>query len=348
MTADTVTRLRWGVIGIGDFLTGTIAPAMAAEPACRLFAAVSRDQERVSDFGRAFGVDHTYTDYDEMLANPDVDAVYIATPNSMHAAQVIAAARAGKHVFCEKPMANNVPDAVAAVAACDRAGVRLGIDFHNRYLPWIQDASRIVAAGTIGSVRIVELDVGSGPRRYDNWRADPGIAGLGSVHNVGVHAFDFLRAILGSEPVEVSAMFDVEPGTGSVEMLAMLLMRFDDGALVYCNCNETVPHPRNEITIYGTKGRIVGTRFTRSRFDGDLTVTVGHEETVTHYPAPQAHRGCLAAFTQAVLESREPDPSGLDGLRSVQLCDAIARSARERRSVGVDYSAGGHSLAGPS
>lgn len=336
-----MTELGWGVVGIGQFLTGTIAPAIAAEPNCRLVAAVSRDQERASSFAREFDVPHAYDDYALMLSNPEVDVVYIATPNAHHSRQVIAAAEARKHVFCDKPLATDSAGALAAVQACDRAGVLLGVNFHNRYLPWVQDVATIVRSGAIGEVQVVEVDVGSGPRHYTNWRSDPDLAGLGTVHNVGVHALDFLRVILDAEPVDVVAMFDEPPESGAVEMLALILIRFDNGALVYGNCNEKVPHPSNAIVIHGSAGRITGTGFTRSRVDGDLTVVDIDGETTTHYPAPEAHRLAVAGFARAVIEGRQPSPSGLDGLRSAQLCESIARSVVERRVVAVPPAPGG-------
>jgi 1,5-anhydro-D-fructose reductase (1,5-anhydro-D-mannitol-forming) len=266
-----------------------------------------------------------------------VDAVFIATPNAYHAEQVITAAQAGKHVLCDKPLANNVVDARRALEACSVAGVSLGINFHNRHLPWVRDVSRLIADGAIGDVEMVQVQVSSGPRHYDNWRADPEIAGLGSVHNVGVHGLDFLRVILSSDPVEVVAMFDVAPDTGGVEMLALITMRFANGALVHYNANERLRDPLNDIVIYGSAGRIVGTSFTRSRSDGELAVLTDSGETVTRYPAPQAHRLSLAAFTHAVLAGEEPNASGVDGLRSAQVCEAIAISVRERRLVEVGY-----------
>ncbi len=329
-------QLRWGVVGIGRFLQSTIAPAMASEPECELVAAVSRDPDRAATFAAAFDVAHTYTDLADMLADTEVDAVYIATPNALHAAQVIESARSGKHVLCEKPLAIDTASAAAAVEACAEAGVRLGVNFHNRHMPWVQDVRRLVADGIVGRVDLIEVEVGSGHRRYDNWRVDPAMSGLGSVHNVGVHALDFLRLILDAEATAVTAMFDTGAEDPSVEMLALLLLRFSNGTLVYCNCNESLLHPTNEITIHGSKGRIVGSGLTRSRNDGDLTLLIGEIETVTHYPAPDAHRRCLAAFTRAALDHSEPDPSGIDGLRSVELCEAIARSVREGREVVVD------------
>ncbi len=329
--------LGWGVIGIGNIVQGTIAPAMLAEPECDLVAAVSRDQGRADDFAAEFGARYAYTSYEEMLANPEVEAVFIATPNALHADQVVAAAGADKHVLCDKPLAINVPDAARALEACTDAGVKLGLNFHYRHLPWVQDVTRIIGDGEIGEVKVIHLEVGSGTRHYDNWRADPEMAGLGSVHNVGVHGLDFLRVILDSEPVEVMAMMDHAPGSGSVEMLALIMLRFDNGAVVYCNLNETLPNPQNDISIYGSAGRILGRAFTRSRSDGDMTVLSEDAETVTDYPAPEGHRMSVTAFTRAILSDDEPNASGLDGLRSAQVCEAIGRSAKERRLVEVEY-----------
>ncbi|MET0697608.1 MAG: Gfo/Idh/MocA family oxidoreductase [Acidimicrobiia bacterium] len=330
-------RLSWGIIGIGNVVRSTMAPAMVVEPACDLVAAVSRNQGRADDFALEFGARFAYSDYDEMLANPEVDAVFIATPNLFHADQVVAAARAGKHVFCDKPLGINVADARRALDACESAGVSLGVNFHNRHLPWVRDVSRLIAVGTIGDVRVVQLQVASGPRHYDNWRADPVMAGLGSVHNVGVHGLDFLRVLLHSDPVEVMAMFDQAPGSGEVEMLALIQLRFENGVMVQYNANEKLRDPLNDIVIYGTQGRVVGRSFTRSRSDGELAILTDAGETTTGYPAPEAHRLSLAAFTNAVLSGEEPNASGLDGLRSAQVCEAIERSAREGQTVEVVY-----------
>jgi predicted dehydrogenase len=250
---------------------------------------------------------------------------------------VVAAAGAAKHVFCDKPLGTNVADARRALDACESAGVSLGVNFHNRHLPWVRDVSRLLAEGTIGAIRVIQLQVASGPRHYDNWRADPVMAGLGSVHNVGVHGLDFLRVLLQSDPVEVMAMFDQAPGSGGVEMLALIQLRLENGVMVQYNANETLRDPLNDIVIYGTEGRVMGKSFTRSRSDGELAILTDAGETITRYPAPEAHRLSLAAFTNAVLRGEEPNASGLDGLRSAQVCEAIERSARERRLVEVAH-----------
>jgi 1,5-anhydro-D-fructose reductase (1,5-anhydro-D-mannitol-forming) len=330
-----MTTLGWGVIGLGNIVNSTIAPAMLAEPSCDLVAGVSRDQGRADAFAAKFGARFAYDDYDRMLANPEVEAVFIATPNSLHAQEVVAAARAGKHVLCDKPMATNVPDALLEIEECRRAGVKFGINFHNRHLDWVRDVKEMLTGGVVGEVEAVEVEVGSGTRRYDNWRTDPEMAGLGSIYSVGVHVLDFLRLILASEAVEVAAMFDQEPGGGAVERLGMVLIRFANGTMAYANCNERLAYPRNDVVFFGSKGRIAGFGLTRARVDGQLTVLTEEGETTTSYPAPEAHQRAVAAFSKAVLSDETPNASDIDGLRSMQLCDAIARSVAERRVVQV-------------
>ena len=331
-------RLGWGVIGIGNIVQSTIAPALVAEPACELVAATSRDQVRAEKFADTFGARYAYSDYQQMLSNPEVEAVFIATPNALHADNVIAAARAGKHVLCDKPMATNLADAVRELEECGQAEVKFGVNFHNRHLEWVHDVKQLLATGAIGEILAVEVEVGSGTRHYTNWRNEPHMAGLGSVYNVGVHAFDFLRLILDSEAIDVVALFDHVPGTGEVERLGMILLRYANGTMAYVNCNEKVAFPHNDFVFFGSEGRIAGYGLTRARVDGELTVVTENGSTTTPYPAPGAHQRAIAAFTDAVLTDGEPSASGLDGLRSMELCDAIARSVTERRTVRVDYS----------
>ena len=195
----------------------------------------------------------------------------------------------------------------------------------------------MVSEGRIGDIEVIQVEGGSGPRHYDNWRADPAMAGLGTVYNVGVHMLDFFRWILDSEATEVTALFDRQPGSGEIEMLAMVLLRFGNGTMAYLNANERLLFPQNDIAIHGKKGRIIGAGVTRSRADGELRLLTEEGETVTPYSNVGAHRRSVAAFARAVLAGETPNASGVDGLRSIQLCDAIARSVRERRTVEVDY-----------
>jgi 1,5-anhydro-D-fructose reductase (1,5-anhydro-D-mannitol-forming) len=190
----------------------------------------------------------------------------------------------------------------------------------------------LIAAGGIGSVRLVQIELGPGRKLPQNWRTVPGLAGLGVMNNLGVHAYDLLRHLLGSEVVEATAVVDVEPGF-EVDTLALALLRFGNGALAYVNANQSLPNPQQDLSVHGTEGTVLGRDVTRSNLTGSLSVT-GRAGTVERaVSSAGAYVATVTDFADAVLEGREPSPSGLDGLRSVELTDALARSARERRSV---------------
>ena len=324
-----MTKNGWGLVGTGRIADDRILPGINAHAGNKLVAIVSRDQGRADTFARKFGAQHAYTSFDEMLRNPEVTVVAIHTPNAQHADQAVAAAHAGKHVFCDKPMATSVADAERIVRECERAGVKLGINFHNRFMPCFVETRRILESGEIGEVQLVQLEASPGARpgaRLATWRVDPVMAGLGTTYSIGVHVYDILRYLLASEITMVSAFFDTPYGV--MEETNMSLFRFANGVLAQLSVHEKSPFPHNDFVIYGSKGRIVGRGLTRSRAGGELQVmTVDGKTRSTEFPATNAHGACVAAFSDALLDGRDPVPSGIDGLRSVQVTDAMARSA---------------------
>jgi 1,5-anhydro-D-fructose reductase (1,5-anhydro-D-mannitol-forming) len=319
----------WGLIGAGRIADDRVLPGINAFPGNKLVAVVSRDQGRADAVAKKFGAQHAYTSYDEMLRNPEVTVVAIHTPNALHAELAIAAAQAGKHVFCDKPMATSVADAERMVAECDKAGVKLGVFFHNRFMPCFTDTRRIIASGEIGEVQLVQLEASPGARpggRLGSWRVDPSIAGLGTTYSIGVHVYDILRYLLASEVATASAFFDKPRGV--MEEINMSMLRFENGVIAQLSVYENSPLPHNDFIVYGTKGRLTGRGLTRSRAGGELQLTTTDDTMrTTQYPPINAHGECIAAFSTALLEGRDPSPSGIDGLRSVQLTDAMARSA---------------------
>ena len=334
-----MTKNGWGLIGTGRIADDRILPGINAHAGNKLVAVVSRDQGRADAFARKFGAQHAYTSYDEMLRNPDVTVAAIHTPNSQHAGQAIAAARAGKHVFCDKPMATSVADAERIVRECENAGVKLGVNFHNRFMPCFIETRRIIESGEIGEVQLVQFEASPGARsggRLATWRVDPALAGLGTTNSIGVHVYDILRYQLGSEIAMVSAFFDTPRGV--MEETNLSMFRFANGVLGQLSVHEKTPFPHNDFVIYGSKGRITGRGLTRSRAGGELHVMTADGKTrSTEFPAINAHGACVAAFSEALLNGRDPVPSGIDGLRSVQLTDAMARSAWDGVHVRLAY-----------
>lgn len=329
----------WGLIGTGRIADERILPGIKSHPGNDLVAVVSRDRMRANAFAEKFGARHAYTSYEDMLRNSDVTVVAIHTPNSQHAEQIIAAARAGKHVFCDKPMTTSTADAERALRECEKAGVRLGINFHNRFMPGFIETRRTIESGEIGEVRLVQMEASPGARpggRLGTWRIDPAIAGLGTTYSIGVHVYDILRYLIASEVEMVSAFFDTPRGV--MEETNVALLRFSSGVLAQLSVHEKSPFPHNDFVIYGSKGRITGRGLTRSRAGGVLEVVNGSGESRTsEYPAINAHAACIAACSDALLEGREFVPSGIDGLRSAQLTDAMARSAYDGLHVRLAY-----------
>ena len=328
----TSDRIGWGIVGLGRIADTEIAPAIAAAPNSTLAGVVSRTAAKARDFAARHGAAAAYSDYSALLEDPSVDAVYIATPNALHADQVVAAAEAGKRVLCDKPLATTVADAERAVAACAAAGVRLGITFQTRHHEGMRDLRDLLAAGGIGAVRLVQIELGPGRRLPQNWRTDPRLAGAGVMNNLGVHAYDLLRFLLGAEVVEATAVVDVEPGF-EVDTLALALLRFDNGALAYVNANQSLPNPQQDLSVHGTEGSVIARNVMRADLTGTISVTGRDGTSERSVCSAGAFLATVHGFADAVLGGREPSPSGLDGLRSVQVVDALARSARERRSV---------------
>ncbi|HEV2358732.1 MAG TPA: Gfo/Idh/MocA family oxidoreductase [bacterium] len=329
--------LGWGIIGTGGFAGSATAPAIQAlGDQGSLIAAVSRDRGRADAFAAQHGAKRAYTDYADLLRDRDVDIVYISTPNAQHAEQALAAARAGKHVLCEKPLALSVSDARRMVEAFEAAGLKLGTHFQTRHHTAFVETKRLLQRRAIGDVILVQIEASSGANPFRSWRADPQLAGLGSINNIAVHPFDLVRHLLGSEVREVTAMTDVARGA-ELEHMVLALLRFQNGAMAYVNANQKVPNFQPDIDIYGTAGRILGVDCTRPFRDGELRVLTAAGEQVTKHSSKDAVVRSVAAFNDAVKQDHEPNASGLDGLRSVQLTDAVVRSAREGRLVEVAY-----------
>ena len=329
--------LGWGIIGTGGFAGSATAPAIKAlGERGSLVGVVSRDQGRADAFAAQHGARRAYTDYADLLRDRDVDIVYISTPNAQHAEQALAAARAGKHVLCEKPLALSAADARRMVDAFGAAGLKLGTHFQTRHHTAFVETKRLLEQRAIGDVILVQIEVSSGANPFRSWRADPQLAGLGSINNIAVHPFDLLRYLLGSEVKEVTAVTDVGRST-ELEHMVLALLRFQNGALAYVNANQKVPNFQPDIDIYGTAGRIVGIDTTRPFRVGELRVLTGAGEQTTKYSSMDAVVRSVAAFNDAFAHDREPNASGTDGLRSVQLTDAVIRAAREGRLVEVAY-----------
>jgi len=331
--------LGWGVVSTGRAADVLVGPAINVAEGSKITAVYSRDKARADDYAARHDVARAYTSYDEMLADPAVEVVYIASPNSVHYEQVVAAAAAGKHVYCDKPLAMTPDEARRAVDACRYAGVKLGVNFQTRHYAANQEAKRLIDEGTIGDVKLMEIASCAGNNPLKGWRTDPGLAGMGAVNNVAVHPLDLACYLAGSEVTEVVALTNVGR-SDELETLPLVLLRFESGAMAYINGNQAVPNPRADMEVYGSEGRISGRSTTRPGMDGELLVKKndGEEKSIL-FDTKDGFKRAIQTFNEAITNDTEPNPSGEDGLRSVELVNAIARSARDGSVVQVGKAA---------
>ena len=331
--------LGFAVVGPGRFASGRIVPALARAQGCAAVAVVSRDRQRAEQFAAEHGVPAAYDDLGAALADPRVDAVWVATPHNLHRPVVEAAAAARKHVLCEKPLATTIEDARAIVYACRQAGVALGTGFHLRHHPLHVEARRLVTAGALGTVVSaqgewsLESEIGSGAP----WRRDPEASGGGIVTGTGIHVLDLLRYVLDDELAAVSAVTDaVISPAAPVETRALALLRFARGALGVIRCARPVHSPPNDLLVQGTRAALTGRSTVDEASHGRLEVA-GAETELTGVPAGTNMYAVQAqAFAQAALSGEEPNASGWDGLAVTIITAALYESARTGREVRIE------------
>jgi 1,5-anhydro-D-fructose reductase (1,5-anhydro-D-mannitol-forming) len=312
---------------------GRMAPALTRAEGTRLAAVCSRDLARAEEVARQFGFARAYDSYQQLLSDDGVDAVYICTPNSLHAEQTIAAARAGKHVLVEKPMALSVAEAEAMVEACDAAGVRLGLGFHLRHHPAHHEVRGLIADGSLGDILLYDARwIVASPRR-DGWWQDPSMIGAYIFMARGVHLVDFVSFLSGREPVEATMITDAQGAGRPLEETAVATVRMDDNSIATLVAARGVAGAENSFAVYGTAGNVQGVGTIGPVARGTVAIASQRPRTETRYDGPDPFQAEIEAFNRSVNEGTAPSASGLDGLRVVRVTEALLESARTARTV---------------
>ncbi|MER3397302.1 MAG: fructose reductase [Chloroflexota bacterium] len=331
-----MTQLGWAIISTGRHPDARMAPAINRARNSRLVAVMSRDLDRAKAFAARHGALRAYDSLEAVLADPDVQAVYIASPNHLHAEQTIAAVQAGKHVLCEKPMALTVEDGRRMVEAARAAGVKLGVAFHCRHHPAHRWAREVVGSGGLGEIVYATAcwsALALGPR--PEWWSKPEQVGGGAIMGTGVHVLDLLRFVLGREVVEVFAYQDSPP----IEFTDSILLRFDDGSTAHVVCSRKVAYPNNDLNIYGVAGRVRAYDTISTDLKGSLEVVTGAGTTSETFeaedPARALYVGLVEDFARAVLDGGEPAATGEDGLKNIEVTLAVFEANRTGRAVRV-------------
>ena len=340
--------LGWAIVSPGHYPENTFAPSIRAADDAELVAICSRDMGRAQAFAQRHGATAAYDSVEELVKDPRVDVVYIASPNDLHSRYTKTAAEAGKHVLCEKPMALTTEDAADMVRICRANGVKLGLGFESVHHPGYQRSRQMVKDGVVGTVSLAQAQWAGGVRGVlepparsgglnEWWEMPEMVGGASAMMGQGVHAVNALRYLLGQEVVEVAAMTDGQRAEKPLEHVGTMLLRFDGGAIGMAVCGRKMPDMKTDAVVYGSDGRIVLENTMGIPLQGRLEVvseTVNTSEEWDFDPLGTT-REEVEAFNRAVRQDTEPYASGIDGLRVVEVTVAVIESASTGRTVKV-------------
>lgn len=331
--AATNPVVRWGIIGLGRLPTELIAPIINRSPGSVLVACAGSAIEKSRAFAEQFGASRAYSSIDELAADGDIDAIFIATPNALHHSMVIAAARGGKHILCEKPFALSVAEGREMVEACRAANVILRVGFQIRLEEILGRAREIVASGKLGDLRAVQLERNAGTAfKMKPWRKDSAQGGV--VFDVMVHLLDLVEWITGLRFREVSAYSHPDRRAGAADDTVAVLGNMDGECQAFLRASREIPYAENGLMIQGSKGMLVASPL---RFAGECTLRVQTAEGTVEerFPATPIYPREIEAFEREVVGGAGTLASGEDGVRSIEVTVAILEAINARRSISL-------------
>jgi len=324
--------VRFGIAGFGLHAVKRLMPGFAKARNCRVTALSRRDPERAKQSAREFGIEHAFTSTAELCACPDVDAVFIATPDAMHLADVCEAVRNRKPVLVEKPMAMNAAEARLMVDSANNAGVLLGVAHVMRFEESVRWFRERIAAGTVGKPVLARAAfVAPLLTSARTWIGDPRLATGGPLADVGVHCFDTLRYILNGEVQSVMAQATYD-SHWVVEASGTTLFMFASGTLATMSVSARAPY-QTLLEVIGEDGVLVAVNALNVEHPITLDLRRGFDvierrEVVND----RAYTAQVEAFAEAAESGKPFAIPGEEGLQNQRILDAIFRSVKSGNS----------------
>ncbi|MCX6049427.1 MAG: Gfo/Idh/MocA family oxidoreductase [Chloroflexi bacterium] len=331
----------WGILGAGKIAERQMAPAIAQAHDQQLVAVMRRDLDQAQQFAAKHGAARVYTAVEALLADAEVNAVYVATPPYLHADHVIQAAEQGKHVLCEKPMALNTAQAQLMIDACRANHVQLMICYYQRYNARHQQIKRLLDAQAIGQVTSLRVNFSDYfPPQPGFWHHDPAISGGGPLMDLGIHCIDLVR-YLGGPIVEVCALVDTLIAPSPVEDTATLLLKLANGAQAVVTSHWSTaifdPNQANGLEIAGTHGSIQAAPIQAKDSSGTLRLLTaeGGQDFSVAPGGQRPHVALLEDFAKALTNGTPVPVSGEEGMAGLAVIEAAYASARTGMRVKV-------------
>jgi predicted dehydrogenase len=326
--------VRWGLVGCGDIAEKRVAAALRESRGSTLVAVARARAELAAEFAARHHARRSYPDWRTLVRDPEIDAVYVATPVRHHAEQAIAAAEAGKHVLCEKPMGLDVAECERMLASARTHGIRLGVAYYRHHYPVVGRLREILASGEIGRPVLVEIQAHEEfdvpPDHPRAWFLRKAEAGGGPLFDFGCHRIEVLLDLLGPADEVHASLANVRFARRDVEDTAVVHFRFRSGALAVLTVTHAGFEPRDTLDLYGSEGSAHAAVLN----DGCLSVvTAAGARDETHPPHANRHQPLVEDFVEAVLQNREPVVTGALGLEVNRVLATIDEESTRAASV---------------
>ena len=306
-------KVSFGLIGCGDIARKRVAPAIRELQNCELVAVNRAQANLAQSFAKEFGARRWYANWRELLQDKEINAVYIATPVYLHVEQTIAAAEAGKHVLCEKPMALDVAECDRMIDACRRNGVKLGIAYYRHFYPVVRRIKEILESGEIGKPVVAQINAFEWfdppvdhPRA---WLLKKAQSGGGPMFDFGCHRIEVLLDLFGKVGNLKSTMTN-DFFQREVEDVGVATFQFEQGVCATLTVAHSAREPQDTLDVFGSKGSLHVSVLN----EGTLRVlSESGERTESLPPAANIHQPLIEDFVQAVIEDREAIVTGQIG-----------------------------------
>jgi 1,5-anhydro-D-fructose reductase (1,5-anhydro-D-mannitol-forming) len=332
--------LGWGLLGASDIAKTRMIEAINGQPDSSVAAVMSTSEERAKSYAAENAIPRYYASVEGLLADPDVDVVYISTTNERHKAEVTAAAKAGKHVLCEKPLALTMPDARDMLETCKQARVVLGTNHHLRNAVTHRTVRRLIKEGVIGKPLAARVfHAVYLPPRLQGWRLKNPEAGGGVILDITVHDADTLHFALDDDALEVVALSEQQGlAQGALEDAVMGVIRFRSGLLAQFHDAFTIRHTHTGFEVHGTEGSLFGEDVMTQEPQGRLFLRKGEKrEELDLGPHENLYAHQVRHFNAAIRGQGPPFATAEDGLRSLAVALAVLESTKSGRRITVQY-----------
>jgi predicted dehydrogenase len=329
-------RVGFAVIGLGHIAQRAVLPGFHHAKRSRLIALVSGDARKAKRLAVQFGASHTYDTFDGCLRNPQVEAVYIATPNSTHLEFVLKAAQAGRHVLCEKPLGITTIQCRRMIEACRKNGVKLMTAYRKHFEPSAIELKALIESGRLGRLKIIHTAFTIPLPPGDSWHLKKSLAGGGSLVDVGIYCINTVRWLTGLEPVEAAGLsWTADPARFSeVDDNMSFQLKFPESLYLQGSSSFTAAKA-SFLQAHGEKGwAALDPAYAYNeerRFFGKIAGMWFEKR----FKPIDEFRLELDHLSECIRRNREPEPDGVTGMRDVAVMEAIYEAARQNRPVAI-------------